>query len=647
MTTLTSQQQLTVGATPEGWTAALPFQQFDPSLGTLMGVQILVNGTLSGSISLENLGSAAGTVAVGLPGGFDLSLGDLNLGGFAFNSGTAATLGAYDGTKDYAGSSGTVIYGTFGVGGLTTSVNDAPHLAQFTGTGTVDLSLTSAGSSEVLGDAALNSLLNINTGGVVTLQYQYVPPGEAATSSGAALLDFVSAIFPTGEFSGSVQFASAQTTAAQTVRLPDQISGWSTVATVNKFDPALGSLVEVLVTVREDLAGTVAVENLSAEGWRIGFDQSSTVSVTPPGTDALAVATLFDDSTSSLNLGAYDGTKDFAGLSGTVVSFSSADPLAQSIAGGGGLTDATDLAAFTGAGTIALQVSSTGLSDMIGPPDLLAQVAQTTGATISVSYVYDTSPGPPDIISDGFSDAVPGGLSAPTGARATSALPTFIACFAAGTRITTPKGAVAVERLCAQQLLVAGFGGQQRISWIGRRRVDCRRHPNPDSVMPVRIAAHAFGLGRPKRPILLSPDHSVFIEGVLIPIKFLVNGHTITQIEVDSITYYHVELPRHDVVLAEGLPVESYLETGGRGSFENGGGPIALHPSFAVPNLATRNVTADEARVAAIWRQNACAPLLGNDGELDRARLKVLLQAQLLASKKPVRQTRRATSRVA
>jgi hypothetical protein len=130
---------------------------------------------------------------------------------------------------------------------------------------------------------------------------------------------------------------------------------------------------------------------------------------------------------------------------------------------------------------------------------------------------------------------------------------------------------------------------------------------------------------------LLSPDHAVFVEGVLIPIKFLVNGHTITQIEVDSIMYYHVELPHHDVILAEGLPVESYLETGGRGSFENGGGPIALHPNFAT----------DEARVGAIWRRNACAPLLGNDGQLERARLKVLLQAQLLANQESARQTRR------
>ena len=34
-------------------------------------------------------------------------------------------------------------------------------------------------------------------------------------------------------------------------------------------------------------------------------------------------------------------------------------------------------------------------------------------------------------------------------------------------------------------------------------------------------------------------------------------------------TYYHVELDRHAVLLAEGMPAESYLDTGNRGIFVN------------------------------------------------------------------------------
>ena len=36
-------------------------------------------------------------------------------------------------------------------------------------------------------------------------------------------------------------------------------------------------------------------------------------------------------------------------------------------------------------------------------------------------------------------------------------------------------------------------------------------------------------------------------------------------------TYWHVELAAHTVLYAEGVPAESYLDTGNRGAFANGG----------------------------------------------------------------------------
>jgi plastocyanin len=195
-----------------------------------------------------------------------------------------------------------------------------------------------------------------------------------------------------------------------------------------------------------------------------------------------------------------------------------------------------------------------------------------------------------------------------------------IACFAAGTRIATPRGAVAVERLREDDLVLTVSGKARPVQWIGRRTLDCTRHIAPERVKPVRIAAHAFGEDRPKRALLLSPDHSVFIEDVMIPIKHLINGATVVQVDVPSVTYYHVELESHDVVLAEGLPAETYLETGGRGAFENGGGAMELHPDFAP----------DENRVGMVWRNFAYAPLIGGEGQLDRVRARLALQAVML-----------------
>ena len=153
-------------------------------------------------------------------------------------------------------------------------------------------------------------------------------------------------------------------------------------------------------------------------------------------------------------------------------------------------------------------------------------------------------------------------------------------CFRQGTRIATPEGAVAVEALAVGARVMTVGGAAPTIRWIGRREVDCARHCRPRVVWPVRIAAGAFGVGAPCRDLFLSPDHAVFADGVLIPVKYLVNGASIAQIKVAHVTYFHVELARHDVVLAEGLPVESYLDTGDRASFGGSGDVVALFPAW-------------------------------------------------------------------
>ena len=46
------------------------------------------------------------------------------------------------------------------------------------------------------------------------------------------------------------------------------------------------------------------------------------------------------------------------------------------------------------------------------------------------------------------------------------------------------------------------------------------------------------------------------------------------------VTYYHVELETHDILIADGAPAESYLDTGNRRMFENVDAPLILHPDF-------------------------------------------------------------------
>jgi autotransporter passenger strand-loop-strand repeat protein len=187
-------------------------------------------------------------------------------------------------------------------------------------------------------------------------------------------------------------------------------------------------------------------------------------------------------------------------------------------------------------------------------------------------------------------------------------------CFAAGTRIATPEGERRVEELRQGDLVLTASGQQRSILWLGHRRVDCRRYPKPRDVWPVQVRAGAFGERKPCRDLWLSPDHAVFVVGVLIPVRYLINGRTIAQEERDAVSYWHVELARHDVILANGLPCESYLDTGNRCAFADGGAAVQMHPDFALR----------------IWDAEACAPLVRGGPRLFAAKRRLLARATSL-----------------
>lgn len=157
-----------------------------------------------------------------------------------------------------------------------------------------------------------------------------------------------------------------------------------------------------------------------------------------------------------------------------------------------------------------------------------------------------------------------------------------VTCFVAGTRIATPRGERPVETLRVGDLVVTVSGHAVPVVWLGRRKVDCARHPRPQMAWPICIAPEAFGPGMPERELFLSPDHAVFWMDRLVPVKLLINGATIRQVARPVVAYHHIELARHDLVLADGLPAETYLDTGNRTMFEAEGQPLMLYPDFAM-----------------------------------------------------------------
>jgi hypothetical protein len=247
-----------------------------------------------------------------------------------------------------------------------------------------------------------------------------------------------------------------------------------------------------------------------------------------------------------------------AGLSGTITGFAPGDTL-----------DVTGLAA-TGLADVGNQVTL----DTAGAPAVL----DLSGNFAGEHLVYATAAGNTDI---------------------------SLACFAAGSRILTAAGEMAVERLRAGDRVVDLLAGRLvPVRWIGHRAVEVARHAEPAAAQPVRVAAGAFGPGRPHRDLDLSRDHAVWVDGVLVPIWLLVNGSSIRPRSVARVTWFHVELDRHGVLLAEGLPAESYLDTGNRAAFANAPGATAMTPDFAL----------------AAWDAKSCAPLVLGGPTLERLR---------------------------
>ena len=143
-------------------------------------------------------------------------------------------------------------------------------------------------------------------------------------------------------------------------------------------------------------------------------------------------------------------------------------------------------------------------------------------------------------------------------------------CFASGTLIRTVRGDVAVEALKLDDMVVTASGAHRPIKWIGHRKVDCTRHPDPTAVHPVRILANAFGAGKPERDLFVSAGHALcvsVIDDVLVPASALINGATVSRFATDEVTYWHVELDKHDILLANGMPAESFIDVGNRSFF--------------------------------------------------------------------------------
>ncbi|WP_102226004.1 Hint domain-containing protein [Acidimangrovimonas sediminis] len=185
-------------------------------------------------------------------------------------------------------------------------------------------------------------------------------------------------------------------------------------------------------------------------------------------------------------------------------------------------------------------------------------------------------------------------------------------CFAAGTRIAIPGGWAEVRHLRPGQAICLAGGGTAPVRLVLHSSADAGGNP---ARRPVRLRAGALGPGCPARDLVLSPQHRVWVDdiGALVPARALTCLPRIGPLRAAGrIDYVHIVLARHAVILAEGVPCESFwpgkmamgaMTPAQRLRIRRAMGPV---PCAAAPFLTMR--TAQEALRAAWPRVSQADP---------------------------------------
>ncbi|WP_460275589.1 Hint domain-containing protein [Celeribacter sp. ULVN23_4] len=136
-----------------------------------------------------------------------------------------------------------------------------------------------------------------------------------------------------------------------------------------------------------------------------------------------------------------------------------------------------------------------------------------------------------------------------------------------GVMIETSEGPQPAEWLRPGDLVLTRDHGYCPLLWVGRSAVLSPRLSSHATAPPVQIVAGTLGDGLPRRDLVLSPAHHVLLrspqvelhfgtEEVLAPVRDIATeAESMTTPPIH--TYCHLLLARHELLLAEGVWLES------------------------------------------------------------------------------------------
>ncbi len=301
--------------------------------------------------------------------------------------------------------------------------------------------------------------------------------------------------------------------------------------------------------------GTIADEKGSLPGIS---SNSGTITIDGAGTVELYAANSFAGGVQLMNgtlileaggaAGSGNITFDNAGTTHGILAFTVADTPTNLVAGfgTGDTIDITDLLESSISKQFTPDGKGGGALMLIG-----TQIGSGVSETLTVSFTDYAGP---------FSYSPDTG----GGTVASSSL-----CFLHNTHIATPTGETAVQNLAIGDLVLTQRGEPMPIQWIGIGSVLATRGRR-NAATPVIVRKGALAPNVPNRDLRLTKGHALHLDGVLVPVECLVNHRSIVWDDrAQEVSLYHIELPAHDVMLANGAPAESYRDDGNRWLFRN------------------------------------------------------------------------------
>jgi hypothetical protein len=239
-----------------------------------------------------------------------------------------------------------------------------------------------------------------------------------------------------------------------------------------------------------------------------------------------------------------------------------------SLVQGATLTASNNLADTDGLGAFSYQWRANGAAITGATNSTYTLTSAEVGKTVTVSLSYVDGGGTTETLSTSPSVAVSG----------------TPVCFARGTLIQTASGPVPVEELQIGDRLsfyvTPTLIDSAKVKWIGRQTF----HPAMAELvdyLPIKISANALGPGQPFKDLYISPDQAILFDGTLIHAKVLVNGTSVVQMtEWDGdVEYLHIETESHELIYANGLPAETFIDNVSRKQFDNYAEFEAMYPN--------------------------------------------------------------------